>query len=54
MAIIVGVALFKLVDFKNFHVEKPALAVIYLVCFIFSLWIIFKKPKASSSDQPKG
>ena len=42
VAIIVGVALYKLIDFKNLSVEKPALAYIYLITFLFSLFVIIK------------
>ena len=42
VAIILGVALYKLIDFKNLSVEKPALASIYLITFLFSLFVIIK------------
>jgi hypothetical protein len=42
VAIIVGVALYKLIDFKNLSVEKPVLASIYLITFLFSLFVIIK------------
>ena len=40
VAIIVGVALYKLIDFKNVTVAKPALAAIYFVVFVFSVFVL--------------
>jgi xanthine/uracil/vitamin C permease (AzgA family) len=45
VAIIVGVALFKQIDFKNFTVEKPALSAIYFVTFVFSVYVLIKNSK---------
>lgn len=42
VAIIVGVALLKQIDFKNFTVEKPALSAIYFVAFATSVFILAK------------
>ncbi len=42
VAIIVGVALFKQIDFNNFTVEKPALSAIYFVTFAASVLILAK------------
>jgi len=50
IAIIVGSALFKQFDFKNLKFEKPALAIVYLLTFGFSLYFLIKhyknKPKS--------
>ncbi len=43
IAIIIGVALYKQFDFQNFSFEKPALAVVYLITFIFCFSVIIKK-----------
>ncbi len=43
IAIIVGVAFFKQFDFKTYTFEKPALAAIYGITFIFSIVIIIRK-----------
>jgi len=43
VAIIVGAALFKLIDFKNQTVEKPAIAVIYLIVFVFTVYVLIKE-----------
>ncbi|MEE9363826.1 MAG: hypothetical protein V3U92_14590 [Cellulophaga sp.] len=45
MAIIIGVALFKQFDFENLKFEKPALAILYLITFIFSIYGIVKNYK---------
>jgi xanthine/uracil/vitamin C permease (AzgA family) len=50
VAIIVGVALFKLIDFKNFTIERPALATIYFVTFAFSIYILAKHYKNKSKN----
>jgi hypothetical protein len=48
VAIILGVTLFKQFDFKNLKFEQPALAVIYIIVFLGSLYFLLKKPKKSS------
>jgi predicted ferric reductase len=40
VAIILGVTLFKQFDFKNLRFEHPALAVVYLITFIISIYIL--------------
>jgi len=45
IAIILGVALFKQFDFENLEFEKPALAVVYIIVFIFSIGFMIKKSK---------
>lgn len=42
IAIIVGVALYKQIDFQNFKVEKPALSVVYLLTVIFCVVVIVR------------
>jgi hypothetical protein len=49
VSIIVGVSLFKLIDFATFKVEKPALAVIYLVTFVGSVYVLIKSRKRNQS-----
>lgn len=41
-AIVIGVALFKQIDFQAFKVEKPALSVVYLATLIFVLYVLLK------------
>ncbi|MCC9063335.1 hypothetical protein [Flavobacterium piscisymbiosum] len=48
VAIILGVTLFKQFDFKNLKFEQPALAVIYIIVFVCSIYFLVKKPKKSS------
>lgn len=42
-AIVIGVALFKQIDFQTFKVEKPALSVVYLATLVFVLYVIIKE-----------
>jgi len=42
VAIILGVTLFKQFDFKNLKFEDPAMAVIYGIVFLFSVYYIIK------------
>ena len=42
VAIIVGVALYKQIDFKTMTVEKPALSVLYAVTFLFAVVVLVK------------
>jgi hypothetical protein len=43
IAIILGAALLKQFDFQRFKFEKPALAVIYMIVFVFSVAMIIKR-----------
>ncbi|MBO3116463.1 hypothetical protein J4050_06875 [Winogradskyella sp. DF17] len=45
VALIVGSALFRQIDFQNLTIEKPALAIIYGVTFLASILLMLKKPK---------
>lgn len=49
VAIILGVTLYKQFDFQNLKFENPAMAVIYSIVFIFSVYYIIK----NSKKQPK-
>lgn len=42
VAIILGVTLYKQFDFQNLKFENPAMAVIYGIVFIFSVYYILK------------
>lgn len=48
VAIILGVVLFKQFDFKNLKFEKPALAIIYIAVFIFSVYFLIKNSRKNS------
>lgn len=48
VAIIVGIALYKLIDFKNFTIERPALATIYFVTFVFSVYVLIRNLNKNS------
>lgn len=44
-AIVIGVALFKQIDFQAFKVEKPALSIIYLATLVFILYVLIKESR---------
>ncbi|MCD0466937.1 hypothetical protein D0817_21720 [Flavobacterium cupreum] len=48
VAIILGVTLFKQFDFKTLRFEQPALAVIYIIVFVASVYFLVRKPKNQS------
>lgn len=50
LAIIIGVALYKQIDFQNFTVEKPALSIVYLITLIFCIVAIIRKNKRDTSN----
>lgn len=45
LALIIGVALFKQIDFLNMTVEQPVLALVYLIGFLVSIGFMIKKTK---------
>ncbi|MFK5856746.1 MAG: hypothetical protein QM503_11490 [Bacteroidota bacterium] len=45
IALILGQALFEQFDFENLTFEKPALAIVYIIVFVISIYLIVKKPK---------
>ena len=45
IAIIVGSAIYKQFDFEKVRFEKPALAVIYIVVFVASIFFIIRDYK---------
>lgn len=48
IAIIVGSALYKQIDFENLTVEKPALSIIYLIVFLATVYMLVKSKKSES------
>ena len=48
VAIILGFVLFKQLDFQNLKFEKPWLAIIYIITFIFSIYYIIKNSKKNT------
>ena len=48
IAIILGQALFKQFDFGNLKFEKPALAILYIIVFVVSIYLLVKKDKNRS------
>jgi predicted ferric reductase len=45
VAIILGVTLFKQFDFQNLRFEKTGLAIVYLIGFIISIYILINNSK---------
>ena len=43
IALIIGGTMYKQFDFQSFSFEKPALAIVYLIVFIFSIASMVKK-----------
>jgi Ca2+/Na+ antiporter len=45
VAIVLGATIFKQFDFKTFKFESPAMAVIYILTFVMTVYFIFKNTK---------
>jgi predicted ferric reductase len=45
IAIILGVVIYKQFDFDTFKFKNTALAIIYIVAFLFSIYILLKNKK---------
>jgi len=45
IAIVIGATIFKQFDFKNLRFEEPAMAVIYILTFLMTVYFIFKSSK---------
>ena len=45
VTLILGGALLRQFDFQNLTIEKPALAVVYIIVFIISIGLMIKKSK---------
>lgn len=48
VAIIVGAALYKQIDFKTMTVEKPALSILYAVTFLFAVAVLVRNYRKSA------
>ena len=48
IAIILGATLYKQFDFKTLQFEEPAIAIVYLIAFAFSVFIIVKNSRKRS------
>ena len=46
IAIIVGSALYKQIDFENLTVEKPTLSIIYLIVLVATVYMLVKSKKS--------
>jgi len=47
-AIILGVTLFKQFDFEKLKFEKTGLAIVYIVAFVISIYILMKNARKQS------
>lgn len=45
IAVVLGWTIFKQFDFENFKFDNPAMAVIYILTFLMTVYFIFKKDK---------
>ena len=50
IAIVIASALFKLCDFKNLSINKPALALVYFITLVFTIYMIVKNKKSNSES----
>lgn len=50
IAIVLGGTIFKEFDFENLTFEKPALAVVYVLTFVMTVYFIFKKDKTKANN----
>lgn len=51
IAIVLGGTIFKEFDFKNLTFEKPALAVVYILTLLMTIYFIFKKDKSKAKKE---
>jgi di/tricarboxylate transporter len=49
IAIILGSAIYKQFDFVNLKFAKPALAIVYIVTFVFCIYFLIKDYKKRSN-----
>jgi hypothetical protein len=45
IAVILGIAAFKQIDFENLNFKNPGMGILYLLTFIFSVFLIVKGKK---------
>ncbi len=45
IAIILGWTLFKQFDFENLKFKHTGLAIVYMICFVFSIFVLIKNYK---------
>jgi len=46
IAIVLGWTIFKQFDFENLKFEKPVLAVVYILTFLISVYLLIKNSKS--------
>ena len=47
IAFLLGVAVYREIDFEQLSFKKPAMGILYLLTFILSVFLIFKGKKAN-------
>ena len=45
IALVLGQVLFEQFDFENLKFEKPALAILYIIVFVFSIYFLIRDYK---------
>jgi uncharacterized membrane protein YukC len=50
IAIILGVTLFRKFDFETLKFENTGLAILYIIVFIFSIYVLIKNAKDNTSS----
>jgi len=45
IAFVLGLTLFKHIDFKNFSLKDPLLDILYIIVFVISIYLIIKDYK---------
>jgi len=45
IVLILGQAIYKQFDFENLRLEKPALSILYIIVFAFSIYLLVKKDR---------
>lgn len=48
IAIILGFAIYKQFNFKNLKFEKPALAILYIIVFVSSIFLLIRGNKSQA------
>lgn len=49
VSVILGVAIFKQIDFEQLTFKKPALVIVYIMTFVYSGFFIVKRTKKTSN-----
>lgn len=50
IAFVIGIALFKQIDFEKGELKSPLLAIVYFLTFVMALYFIFRKEKKKEEE----